>query len=218
MRLFQEGNWSTAGAHDEIAADVMKFVGRDDFAPTLTHGASTPNKYAGISLTDNVHPVLFEYMKRFEKQPERNSALASTSLLQPSANFRLPTQQISPIIPTLASNFNSCISNPAGIPLESANNSSALSQPSPTFTLTQGTLDSVTSLSGDITTEQISMTNPSQPYLSSGLAHGLLHGSPFLTQIVDPFDTDQQPVQHQVWEQFLYALMSPETSPDSTST
>jgi hypothetical protein len=196
----------------------MKFVGRDDFAPTLTHGASTPNKYAGISLTDNVHPVLFEYMKRFEKQPQRNSALASTSLVQPSANFRLPTQQTSPIIPTVANNVNSCISNPAGISFENANNSGVFSQPSPTFTLTQGTLDSVTSPSGGIIAEQMSMTNPSQPYPSSGLAPGLLHGSPFLTQIVDPFNTDQQPVQHQVWEQFLYALMSPETSPDSTST
>ncbi|PVG02733.1 hypothetical protein CPB86DRAFT_750555 [Serendipita vermifera] len=216
MRLFQEGKWSMNGARDEIAADVMKFVGRADFAPTPTHGASTSNSYSGIPLPDGVHPVLFEYMKRFEKHPERNHGPTSSPPARPSATLGLPTHQINPIIPGLATSNNSYSGNSTGLSIE---NSDVADGNSPHFRSLENP-NLVTVPSGGALPDQLSAIEPLQGIPSSGTAYDILYEGtyPSLLQRVDPLHPDQRPPQDQVWEQFLYALMSPETLPDSTPT
>ncbi|CAG8664569.1 3797_t:CDS:2, partial [Acaulospora colombiana] len=108
MSQFKEGKWPPVHQGDDVDVDVMKFIGRTDFAPRKPQEATTPSTVNGHSedlQPSSVHPVLFEYMKQFEEPLTKNGSPTSAFSTQVSTLDFHPEQSIfPPVIPGLTAN------------------------------------------------------------------------------------------------------------------
>jgi hypothetical protein len=214
MKQFKEGRWPPNGPSDEVDADVMKFIGRTDFAPTKPRNATAPlttNHPTEASLQDALHPVLYEYMKQFENQPEDEANTSSAHLSQTSSlDFDRDLETLPSVIAgpaTDTGNFKSSLSE--GL-LRDANNMSTLG-----FDLLSGS-SNVTNGTSNLTswTSSNLYEDPSL-FLRTSQEHD--PGAPPLPFLLDdalfnptggPCTIGEQQSQDQVWEQFLSTLMS----------
>lgn len=108
MNLYREGKWppneqhikSCAGGYKDV--DVMRFVGKSGFVampdPRDT-AAQTPDTTAGGSPPNMAHPLLFEYLKRFQTEPESENG-SSTG---PPSSIGFPPEQS--MLPPIMSGF-----------------------------------------------------------------------------------------------------------------
>ncbi|PVG02747.1 hypothetical protein CPB86DRAFT_780164 [Serendipita vermifera] len=195
----KEGKWPPTHPGDEVEVDVMKFIGRADFAPRKPQEVTTPITVNGLSedlQPSSVHPVLFEYMKQFEKPLVKNGSPTSTFPAQVSTPDFHPEQSIfPPVIPGLAASVDMFRS---GNSFDDTSTFGARPEPSNFMGWASG-----------------------NPYAGPSSISNTLQG--------DPFDSSSQPLlfddllldpgagndlnskrqsQDQVWDQFLSTLVS----------
>ncbi|CAG8672171.1 9005_t:CDS:2 [Acaulospora colombiana] len=219
MDRYREGNWPSTGARDELATDVMKLIGRSDFALTGENTERTthvPGSHRRILLPSDAHPSLFEYIKQFESQSDRNSDTPSTDSIQASApSFTVDSTIPSSVAPTATGYtepFGSHLlneplqSNSSGF--ESHTNRPNYAGPSP------NPPDWSSSFFYD---NQMSAMNNHQGNNANVTSSYPSYDGPYLVQGVDYAHLDGQPPQDQVWEQFLSILIPSDTNPDATS-
>ncbi|PVG02744.1 hypothetical protein CPB86DRAFT_539899 [Serendipita vermifera] len=212
MNRYKEGKWSPDTSIDEVDADVMKFIGRSGFTPARPQEFMT--KATGgngeDSIGNDAHPVLFEYMKSFEDQPEKNTGAPSSTPHLISGQDTLPHG-----ISGLPIHIGTFESYTPGRPTGYADDINGLGPES--YYATGQTPNSTrlppTSLYDDASLNLDSLLgytpNPSsqQPFPF----HDLLLG-----QGPAPGQTNEQQLQDQIWEQFITTLIPGEMSMDSS--
>ncbi|CAG8588114.1 14637_t:CDS:2 [Acaulospora colombiana] len=203
MESYKAGKWSPNTAVDEDDTDIMKFIGRSDFTPAKPQEATARIIGGGNvdeSIGNDAHPVLFEYMKHFESQTK-------TGAVAPSATSHFIAEQITPPHGIAGSTNNigafdshvpdrlhvNDIHSPGLRPGSYSTTQASNSTPWPSNSLYDDSHLNLDSLLGQ--TQNLSSQQPF-PF------HDLLsdHGSGF-------YQTNEQQLQDQVWEQFLSTLM-----------
>ncbi|PVF91680.1 hypothetical protein CPB86DRAFT_791886 [Serendipita vermifera] len=207
MTKYKEGKWSPDAAVDEVDADVMKFIGRSDFIPAKPQEAAT--RMIGSSQADDstgieAHPVLLEYLRRFEN-PTNNDAVAPSATSQFTTKQDVPPHDISGHENTVGI-FDSHVPDrssgrAAGTHGPNLHLESSSSTRWPPVGLYDNPSLSMDSLSGH------PPEPPQQPFPLCDLL--LYQGSGFC-------QFNEQKLQDQVWEQFLATLMPGEMSVDSS--
>ncbi|PVG02739.1 hypothetical protein CPB86DRAFT_539401 [Serendipita vermifera] len=214
MTKYKEGKWSPDTAVDEVDADVMKFIGRSDFTPAKPQQAiakATGSSNADVSIGNDAHPVLFEYMKSFEDQPEKDLGGPSSISHLISEQDVLPHGISGPT--NIIGAFESYV---PGRPTGHADGINGPGVHSESHYATERAYNSTrwnpTSLYDDASLNLDSLlgytpdSSSQQPFPF----HDLL-----LDQESGFCQTNEQKLQDQVWEQFLSTLMPGEMAADS---
>jgi hypothetical protein len=202
MKQYKEGKWSPNASSDQTDADVMKFIGRADFAPKAEEVKiqMTGSDHSEEYIQNGAHPALFEYMKRFEKQPEKD--------VDPSIQ---PTQASAPnflkqdISPQATSKFETFETQVPEQPLGDSDNKNGLDPLPELF----GAINQATR-----STDWNSSTLYDNPLFISSSSQGRTPDTTLLFEdlLVDQGVTakhinDKEP-HDQIWEQFLSTLMT----------
>ncbi|CAG8588100.1 14636_t:CDS:10, partial [Acaulospora colombiana] len=200
MNKYNEGKWSRNASVDGPDADVMKFIGRTDFAPAkqqdVTVKIATENPFE-----NEAHSMLFEYMKQFETQPEKPTGTPTST-----PHFIPGNSIFSYDMPGLGNSIGSFDSHTANRPLRQIDIVNDLVPSSESATTTSQMSHSTrwpsshqhnsphtpTPIQGD------SSNIPSQDFLFQDL---------LLDQGTGLGQANQQPSQDQIWEQFLSSLI-----------
>jgi hypothetical protein len=219
MVQYQEGKWPLSEPRDEAATDVMKFIGRSDFAPSTRSGETASSNYKGqkeIYLPTGAHPALFEYMKQFEKQSNGSPNIDVTH----GATLGLIQQPgiLSPPTPGITNNIQG-----SGISLttdatQTINYIDELSSSLAPSRSANQALDPMNWPSNSLYNYQPSNSASLQGQPIDTTTESLLHDDLYLTQTVDPFHPNEEIQQGQIWEQFLSMLIPSDITPDPTPT
>ncbi|PVG02749.1 hypothetical protein CPB86DRAFT_780169 [Serendipita vermifera] len=223
MDRYQEGKWQPSGSRDELATDVMKLIGRSDFALPNEHierATDVPNSHGKFSLPTDAHPTLFEYMKQFEGQSHQNDNTPLTDPIQLSAaSFATDSAVSSSVAPTAIGytepfgahlhngphqggdfangfNFHTKRSNYPGETSNTTDWSSSI--------FYESQLSTMGNHQGNTVNVPVSYSSYTDAYLSQGVEGYYSH-------------VGEQPPQDQVWDQFLSILIPSDTDPGATS-
>ncbi|PVG02742.1 hypothetical protein CPB86DRAFT_539676 [Serendipita vermifera] len=214
MNKYKEGKWSPDTSADEVDADVMKFIGRSDFTPAKPQEVTakpTEGGNADESIGNGAHTVLFEYMKSFEGQPEKDLGAPSSTPHLISEQDVLPHGTSGPT--NNIGTFESYVPDRSlghadgmnGLGLGPESYYATGQAPNSTRWPTNSLYDDI-SLNLDSLLGQAPNSSSQQPF-------------PFhdpLAQRPGPNQTNEQQLQDQVWEQFLSTLMPGEMPMDSS--
>jgi hypothetical protein len=218
MRLYKEGKWSAKETHYKATADVMKFIGRTDFPPSIQQGetaTSTPESQKDIFLPNDAHPVLFEYMKQFENWPEeQGKSMPSTTF--PTTATRVATGILHPTAPRMAVNTEFFQLHSSEVPFMRDDNTNNV-YPQSTIPANPQEFDWASWTSGHLYNDQLLMSalqrNP-----PNSAADSSMYGGPYAPTGTEAFYGNQPPPQDRIWEQFLSTLMPSEGAQDHTWT
>lgn len=195
----KEGKWPPTHPGDEVEVDVMKFIGRADFAPRKPQEVTTPITVNGLSedlQPSSVHPVLFEYMKQFEGPLVKNGSPTSTFPSQGPTPDLHPEQDIfPPVIAGLAANAD--MFRPGGL-----FDDIGTLEPRPDPSNFMGWASSSLYGGPSIVSSSLQGDNSSAP------SHNFLFNDLLLDQGAGTDPNSKQQSQDQVWDQFLSTLVS----------
>jgi hypothetical protein len=206
MKQYKEGKWSPNASTDDVDLDVMKLIGRPDFAPAKTEEATIPVTtfdHTVVSIPTSAHPALFEYMKQFEQQPEKGAG-PTIQPTQPSDHHFLEQDMFLEPISELENKVGIFESQGSDRFLGDGDNESDLPNPglfSVTDQTTQSTNWHASALHGDPSL----ILNPLQGRTPNT---SLQFDDLLFDQGATANHSNEEESHDQVWEQFLSTLMS----------
>ncbi|PVG02734.1 hypothetical protein CPB86DRAFT_537491 [Serendipita vermifera] len=220
MNQYRKGKWPPTKPDEEIDAGVMKLIGRAGFAPEKPQEAITPTSESDHSenhQSNGIHPDLFEYMKQFENQSEKNGGSTSTYPTQMSTLNFLPEQRIFPsLIPGFTMNNGVHGSQPPSRSTKGFDTIHYVDPHSNHSNFTHPPFHPTDWPSNHIYGGPPVGMNSTGGYAPPISSQPFLYGDPFLEQGMGPLHPGQQQPQDQVWEQFLSTLMPNESSQNPT--
>jgi hypothetical protein len=202
MKQYQEGKWSPNTSSDQTDADVMKFIGRADFAPKAEEVKiqMTGSDHSEEYIRNGAHPALFEYMKQFEKQPEKDVDPSIQLTQAPVPNFLKQD-----IFPQATSKFETFESQVPERPLGDSDNKNGLDPLPELFGTTNQATRSTDWNSSTLYDNPLFISNSSQGRTPDTT---LLFEDLFVDQGVTGNHINDKESHDQVWEQFLSTLMT----------
>jgi hypothetical protein len=206
MKQYKEGKWSPNASTDDVDVDVMKLIGRPDFAPAKTEEATisvATCDHTVESIPTSAHPALFEYMKQFEQQPDKGAG-PTIQPTQPSVPHFLEHDMFLESISELENKVGAFESQVSEQFLGDGDNESDLPRPA-LFSITSQTSQSTNWHASALHGDPSLTLNPLQGRTPNT---SLRFDDLFLDQGATSNHSNEEESHDQVWEQFLSTLMS----------